>query len=108
MRGGDLRHRIIIQFPNQIADGLGGLATTWEFFAEVAAAIWPTTAKERVQDQQLAGQITHKIRIRYLHGIVPQMRILFGKRIFQIAGPPINFEERNVQLDFLCVEVLTA
>jgi hypothetical protein len=32
------------------------------------------------------------------------MRVLFGERVFSIVSPPINFQEKNIELQILCKE----
>jgi SPP1 family predicted phage head-tail adaptor len=48
--------------------------------------------------------ITNKIRIWYRAGITSKNRIVFGSRIFNIKGAPINYDEKNRTLDFLVTE----
>ena len=105
MRSGDLRHRITVQVKSLVTDNIGGWSETWSTFATVSAAIWPVSAKERISGQQLAGEVTHRVRIRYLAGVIPSMRISFSGRTLQIISV-INMEERGIQLDLLCSEVV--
>ena len=111
MRGGDLRHQITIQVKSSVPDGMGGHIATWNTFATCFAAIWPVSGKELDQNAQLATLVTHRVRIRYLAGL-PQpikpgtMQILYNSRIFNVQSV-INWEERNIQLDMLCLELVT-
>ena len=103
MRSGTLRHRITIQESTETSDGMGGFTTIWSDKLEMWVAIWPLSAKERLDAMKLELQITHKIRGRYRSGITAKDRIKFGTRIFNIVSP-INQDERNVQLDMLALE----
>ena len=103
MRSGTLRHRITIQESTETSDGMGGFTTIWSDKLEMWVAIWPLSAKERLDAMKLELQITHKIRGRYRSGITAKDRIKFGTRIFNIVSL-INFEERNEQLDMLALE----
>lgn len=103
MRSGTLRHRIIIQGSTEVEDGMGGFATVWADKLEMWVAIWPLTAKERLDAMKLELQLTHKIRGRYRSEIMAKDRIKFGTRIFNIVSL-INKDERNVQLDMLALE----
>lgn len=108
MRAGNLRHRVDIQVQTETPDGLGGSTLSWDSVSgmgSVPAAIWPTSAKERLDGMKLEQVITHKIRIRYQSGITSKNRILFGARVFNIVSI-LNFEERNKVLDMLCTEDL--
>ena len=104
MRAGDLRHRIVIQEKTDTPDGMGGFTSTWSEKFKARAAIWPLSSKEQLDAMKLESVITNKIRIRYRAGITSANRILFGSRIFQIKGAPINTDERNKTLDFLVTE----
>lgn len=90
-----------------MADGLGGFTVTWTDIAgmdSVPAHIMPLTSKEQLDAMKLESVITNKIRIRYRAGITSKHRIVFGTRIFNIKGAPINWDERNKTLDFLVTE----
>ena len=103
MRSGTLRHRIVIQESTEVSDGMGSFTTTWSDTLEAWAAIWPLTAKESLDAMKLELQISHKIRMRYRSEITAKDRIKFGIRIFNIVSL-INFEERNIRLDFMALE----
>ena len=107
MRSGRLRHRIDIQEETSTSDGMGGFTTTWasiEGMGSVPAQIMPLSSKEQLDAMKLESVITNKIRIRYRDGITSKNRIVFGSRIFNIKGAPINWDERNKSLDLLVTE----
>jgi len=107
MRAGALRHRVDIQEQTETSDGMGGFSITWASktgMGSVPARIMPLTSKEQLDSMKLESVITNKIRIRYRAGITSANRILFGSRIFQIKGAPINYDEKNITLDFLVTE----
>ena len=106
MRIGDLKHMITLQAPTLTPDGMGGHKTTWADIATVWAAIWPVSANEQVKNMQVAGEITHRVRIRYRANIRPSWRVKFGDRYFNIVGPPVNTEMRNEWLDLVCKEAM--
>lgn len=105
MRSGDLRHRITVQVKSLVTDNMGGWTETWATFATVSAAIWPVSAKEQITGAKLEGEVTHRIRIRYLSGLLPSHRVLFGTRYLNIVSI-VNVEERKIQMDLLCTEVI--
>ena len=94
VRAGDLRHRITIEAPVRQPDGLGGAILTWTPIAEVWAAIWPRTASEAMLLDRPAGTASHDIWVRYRDGMVPEMRIVSGSRVFNILGV-IDTEDRR-------------
>ena len=107
MRAGTLRHRIAIQIETETPDGLGGFVLTWSDvsgLSSVPAAIWPLSSRESLDAMKLESVVSSKIRIRYTSGVTSKNRILFGTRIFNIQGNPINYEERNKYLDLMVSE----
>lgn len=108
LRAGNLRHTIAIQESTTTGDGMGaGGSLTWADvtgLGSVPAAIWPLNSKEQLDAMKLESEITNKIRIRYRPGITSKNRIVFGSRIFEIQGAPINAGEKNRMLDFLVTE----
>ena len=104
MRSGSLRHRVVVQGQTQTPNGMGGFSVTWSELFKSRAAIWPLSSKEQLDAMKLESVITNKIRIRYRAGITSKNRIVFGSRIFNIQGAPINADERNKTLDLLVTE----
>ena len=108
MRAGALRHRVDIQVETLIEDGMGGYTSGgWASVSgmgSVPAHIMPLSSKERLDAMKLESVITNKIRIRYRSGITSKNRIVFGSRVFNIKGAPINYDEKNKTLDLLVTE----
>ena len=107
MRAGNLRHRISIQEQTQTPNGMGGFSIAWAAITgmdSVPCAIWPMNSKEQLDAMKLESLATNKIRIRYRAGITSKNRMVFGSRIFNILGAPINFDEKSRQLDFIVSE----
>ena len=105
MRAGRLRHRITIQQVTEGQDETGAVTETWNEFATVWADMEPIAGKEYFAAKQTMAETTHRIRIRYLSGVVPKMRVLFGSRTFDITEI-INYRERNVELHLMTTEAL--
>ena len=108
IRAGKLRHRVSIETESIVSDGMGGYTsggwTSVDGMSSVPAHIMPLSSKEQLDAMKLESVITNKIRIRYRAGITSKNRIVFGSRIFNIKGAPINWDERNKTLDFLVTE----
>lgn len=102
---GKLRHRVTLQELVKTDDGYGGIVETWQDVATVWAAIEPLRGNERYTAQQVQSELTHKVTIRYRAGIKPQMRILYGNRVFDIEAV-IDVDERHRWLELLCSEVV--
>ncbi len=100
---GALRHRVILQAPQETADGGGGASVTWTDVAVVWAEIAPLRGTERLRAGQLEAALTHRVTIRYRAGVTPEMRVAFGNRLFNIRAV-IDPGERRRRLDLLCEE----
>ena len=100
---GNLRHKITFRTVTSVSDGMGGFTDTDTDYYTCWASIWPVSAKELVQNQQLEMTTTHRIRIDYKSGITEKMTIEFGSRVFRIVAI-VNPEERNIMLDILATE----
>ncbi|WP_207746021.1 phage head closure protein [Clostridium sp. D53t1_180928_C8] len=102
---GELRHRITIQKLNNSQNEYGEISELWEDILNVRAGIYPISGKEFFAAETVNSEITHKVKIRYIEGIMPNMRIKFNNRIFSIESV-INFQERNIELQLLCKELI--
>jgi len=106
MRAGALRERVIVQQASDSQDAIGTVTRTWTTFATVWAEIRPIRGGEGLAGDQVVADMTHTIRIRYLAGLTPKMRILYGARVFEIQFAA-NLYERDREMELSCKEVLT-
>jgi SPP1 family predicted phage head-tail adaptor len=90
----DLRQRIKFQSLVRTSDDQGGWTEAWTDVAEVWAEIKPASASERYFSQRIEMNTSHKITIRWMEGLTPEMRVQFEGRIFQIHGIRRENEER--------------
>lgn len=108
MQAGKLRHRIAIQRPNRSQGTTFGDAKieSWTTIATVWAAIEPISSREALKADHVMSGITHRIRMRGQSNlaVTSDMRVQFGTRIFQIEMPPINKDERGIELELMCTE----
>ena len=103
MRTGRLRHRVKIQHYTESQNAFGEATKAWTDYATVWAAVEPVRGREFWESQQVNAEITTKITMRYLAGVKPKMRVLYGTRIFEIDSA-INVDERNRELQLLVME----
>lgn len=108
---GKMRYRIEFQKFNGTRDvETGDPAVTedsnWVTQFRSYAFIDPIKGREFYAASQAQSAVTHKILIRYRKGITADMRIKFGRRIFMLDAPPIDFGERHEELLLMCTEVL--
>lgn len=105
MRIGDLCHRISLQTASRTSDGGGGSTVSWTTSVTVWASIEPANGREPYIANQLNGQVSHKITIRYRSGVTTGYRVLFGTRTFDVQAV-LNKDERNELMTLYCLEVL--
>jgi len=109
MRAGQLRHQVVIEQPTTSSDGYGDEIAGWTTFATVWASVEPIRGKEyfmaKDASQEESHQVTHRVRIRYLSGVLPTMRITWGSRAFDIHAV-LNTDERDIEMELLCTENL--
>ncbi len=87
MEAGKLRHRVTLQSLVPTQDPVTGIvANSWSEFASVWASVEPLSAREFLQASALSSQVVARIRMRYLAGVMPSMRILHGARTYNIEG----------------------
>lgn len=106
MQAGKLRHRITIEQSDGNTGTGGEEQPNWSTFATLWASIESLSGSESLQGKQMASEISHRVTTRYCAGVTADMRIKFGARVFSIV-PPINHDERNIQLEFTCIERTT-
>ena len=103
MRAGKLRRSIIIQSPTNSTDAIGGLVQTWATFASSYAEISPNNGREAIQAQQINAQQPILIHLRYIAGVLPKMRVIYGTRTFEIISVA-NLNEKNREIELTCLE----
>ncbi len=98
-----LRHQITIQQQTATTDA-SGAALAWTVLMTIWAEITVLRGTDAWRGGQFTAQKFAQVTMRYQPGILPDMRVLFGSRIF-IVQDCVNVEERNVRLELLCVEL---
>lgn len=102
---GKYDRRVTIQQLVTTSDGTGGTTSSWQTFATVWAAIEPLTGGEYFVAQQTTSKVNNKISLRYLDGVKPAMRVLYGTRIYNIEAV-MDSEGRRRERQLLCTEVV--
>lgn len=101
----DLRQRIELQSVSPSRDRIGGLVETWSTYATVAAQVRQANGREVWYRQQQNASASWTISIRYRAGLVPQHRVRYGTRIFEIRSV-IDIDERHQWLALACDELV--
>lgn len=107
MRAGRLHDRVTFQRRTESLDAYREDTGTWSDVATVAAAVEPLRGKEFFNALQVQSDITTLIIVRYssdVSGITSKDRIVHGSDTYDIAGPPINVNSRNKELQFMCIK----
>lgn len=102
-----MNRRVIIKTYARVRETGGSFTETPSTLATVWASIEPSSSNERYQFGQLAGEMSHTIRIRYLAGVTLSSTITYGSRVFQVLGM-IDESEQHKWLRLACVEELIA
>ena len=105
MKIGQLRHRLEIQEKRSVMDEWGNQVSEWFTVATAWAAIEPIRGEEYWAAGAQRGETIHRVTMRYVPGVTPEHRLLFGDRILEIEST-LNLEERSRLLELLCKERL--
>lgn len=106
INAGKYRQPITIQQRQFGEDSYGSTTEDWMDVVKTRAGVFPLSGSEFFKADEINSQITHKVHLRYLPGITPDMRVVLNGRNFMITSV-INFQERNVELQMYCKEILT-
>lgn len=101
---GSLRHQIQVQSATVVSSSSGNIKT-WATVTDGTryASIEPLRGFEAMQAGQAEARVTHRIIMRYLSGVTPDFRLLFGSRVFWVKSVR-NADERGVWQELLCEE----
>ena len=103
MRAGQLRHRLKILKPTDVAASWNNTETEWTTYATVWGKIEWLSGREYYEANQVQSQNRCIITIRYLRGLTPNMRIEFEGRTLKIIAP-INPKEMGRELEITATE----
>jgi SPP1 family predicted phage head-tail adaptor len=102
---GEFRHVIVFQKKSGVQNSYGETSNDWVDVIKTRVGIFPVSGKEFFAAETVNSEVTHKVNLRYLPGITSDMRIKFGERFFSIISV-INFQEKNIELQLLCKELI--
>lgn len=98
-----MRQRVNIQTRSVPVDDFGQESETWATVATVWASVEPLSGRELLAAQQVQGETTHRVRMRYQAGVTTSTRLLFNLRPLNIVSV-INKNEAGAFLELLCTE----
>jgi SPP1 family predicted phage head-tail adaptor len=105
INAGKYRVPVKIQQRTSEKDSYGSTTDNWTDFIKVRAGIFPLGGSEFFKANEINSQITHRVHIRYVPGITPDMRIVLNGRNLMITSIS-NYQERNIELQMYCKELV--
>lgn len=104
MRAGNLNHLITVEAYTEAVDSFGGSSGgSWATFGQAWASILPLNGTEKYVSGEKHATATHKIKMRFLSGLNPKMRIKARGRTFEIISV-INVGERDREMQLIVEE----
>jgi SPP1 family predicted phage head-tail adaptor len=103
------RHPVEIQRKAEVADpnSFGEAAEAWETWARAFASVEPLSGRELLQAGAVLYEATHRVRLWWLPGVTPDMRVRHAGRVLNIVHV-IDQREEHVRLELLCKEEIAA
>lgn len=96
-----LNRQIVLQFRNHGQDEAGQPAQTWTNLTTVWASIEDLTGREFQAAQATQNGTETRIRIRYRDDIDPNMRVVYGAKIYDIQAV-LDRNGRREELQLMC------
>lgn len=108
MQSGKLRHKVTLQeLGARVDDGTGGGSIPFaDVYTDVWASIEPLAGGELLLIEQWETKRPHRVRTRYYAGVRPSWRVVYGDRVFDIKSIA-DKEERHIELEMMCEELIT-
>jgi len=101
VRSSELTQRIDLQTGDVLSGAYGEDSVTWQLWKTVWASVKPQAGSERIRADKLDGAQRFLIKIRYLAGVLPTMRIKHKAVYYQIEGIT-NVNSRDRVLELVC------
>lgn len=101
---GLLRETYEIQSPTDTRNALGERVPTWTTVATVRGSYEAMSYSESIRREQVGGNVTATVRIRYFPGLAGNMRLLWKSRNGRILAISSIVERNNREEHELTVE----
>lgn len=114
MNAGALRQRVSVQVRTETSDGRDGFTESWATrHSRRPARVTPLMGRDLERARQIDPRLSHAVALRYWRTYSAdlddgQVRFLYhdvSDRTFEVIGPPLDVDERHVELQFTCREV---
>jgi SPP1 family predicted phage head-tail adaptor len=83
---GALNRPLVLEAPDETADGAGGVIRSYEAVATLWASVEPVAARGDVVAAQPGATVTHRIVIRHRADVTTRHRLRDGARVFRIVA----------------------
>lgn len=103
-RIGRMRHRVELQRLTERQDDVGGVSLEWNTYATVWAAVEPIRGREYFIREQVAGDVSHRVVMRWRSGVSVRDRVLHDGRQLEVESV-LDRDERRVELELMAREV---
>lgn len=100
---GKLKQRVRLMRDSVRMEGGQSEPTPIEI-AKLWACVEPTTSRELIQVRQVLPEATHRVTTHYRRDLAADCWIEHDGRRLAILGTPVNLQEDNTFLQFMCVE----
>lgn len=105
MRAGKIRHRIEVQTATETQDAYNQPTAVWATAVTLWGSIEPLSGRELLAADEVKGEVTTRVRMRYDANITPKARLKHGGRYWDIAAV-MNREDRDAEVEVLCREAV--
>lgn len=105
MIAGRFNKRIQIQQQTTAADAAGTPLNIWTTVATVWASVEPLSGREYFGGAERQAQVSTRIRMRYMAGVLPRMRVVYAGRWFDVLSV-IDGNESHRELELMCNELV--
>jgi len=103
MQAGKLRESVTIQQKTDVVSDSGEAVATWSTYAAAFADIRTPSGREFFGQDKFNATVSHIVTVRWVTGIKPEMRVLWGSRILNIIY--INEDRQHAKMMQLnCME----
>ena len=102
IQAGTLRERVTVQRASGNRNRMGESISEWTAFEVVWASVQGVSAREFLLAGQQQVEVSHRVKMRYLTGLTPQMRLSWRGRTLEIISI-LEHENRSVH-ELICQE----
>lgn len=86
LNAGQMRFVVRIEQRTTVQDAAGEPNNTWTLFQQRRASVERTPGRELWASDQRQGRVPTMFRLRFLDGVLPQMRLIHNSKVFNILS----------------------